>query len=208
MFEFTCSSCGKLVQGEDSFAGKVVLCPVCNNATATTNPVHSAQATATSTVTSDGSFRDGAPPQTFPSPREVPHVLSRYMPKVIVAAIVLIVAGLLIPAVQSLRAAAAKTQSINNLKNIGLASQTFHDVNKRLPFNGTMPAKGGDNTSGSWGFQILPFIDQAALFNRPDTGYGIHVPRSRPPQRHQHQQLLRSQSQSVVGLRHQSLAER
>jgi hypothetical protein len=42
-----------------------------------------------------------------------------------------------------------------------------------LPFNGIVEAKPGDRTSGSWAFQILPFVDQAALFVRPDVRTGV-----------------------------------
>ncbi len=89
--------------------------------------------------------------------------------------------ALLVPAVQKVREAAARTQSTNNLKNISLGIHSFHDANKRLPFNGSDQAIGGfgapgystkaianQYTSGSWGFQILPFLDQQPLFNAPN----------------------------------------
>ena len=79
--------------------------------------------------------------------------------------------GLLIPACNQIRIrdgnGGARMQSTNNLKNIGLAMHSFHDANKRLPYNGTKEAVANDPTSGSWAFQILPYIDQAALFANP-----------------------------------------
>ncbi len=91
-----------------------------------------------------------------------------------------ILVALLVPAVQKVREAAARTHSVNNLKQIGLAMHSFHDANKRLPFNGsdvTLPKFGGkysknalpnDPMSGSWAFQLTPFMDQQFIFNAVD----------------------------------------
>jgi len=105
----------------------------------------------------------------------------------VVIAIIAILIALLVPAVQKVREAAARTQSLNNLKQIGLAFHNYHDSIKYLPFNGVFQAyvastgyghaSSGGFKSGSWAFQILPFIDQNPLFITPGTlitpNYGI-----------------------------------
>jgi prepilin-type N-terminal cleavage/methylation domain-containing protein len=93
----------------------------------------------------------------------------------VVIAIIAILIALLVPAVQKVREAAARTQSINNLKNLGLASHSFHDVAKYLPFNGVLVdsvtpvqfnlPRQSSSKSGSWCWQVLPYIEQGPLFN-------------------------------------------
>src|ERR1019366_1132047 len=83
----------------------------------------------------------------------------------VVIAIIAILIALLVPAVQKVREAAARTQCTNNLKQIGLAVHGFHDSHKRIPYNGGSGSKSG-TSSDSWSFfaRMLPFLDQLPLY--------------------------------------------
>lgn len=83
----------------------------------------------------------------------------------VVIAIISVLIALLVVAVQKVRWAAARTQSTNNLKQLALASHSYHDTYKRLPFNGQGTANKAVNDSGSWGYQILPYVDQANAYD-------------------------------------------
>jgi prepilin-type N-terminal cleavage/methylation domain-containing protein len=84
----------------------------------------------------------------------------------VVIAIIAILIALLVPAVQKVRAAAARTQSANNIRQVGVATHAFHDVHKRLPYNGQWGWIGNpmQKGSGSFIYQILPFAEQEPAF--------------------------------------------
>src|SRR5437773_3843562 len=96
----------------------------------------------------------------------------------VVIAIIAILIALLVPAVQKVREAAARTRCINNLKQMGLAFHGYHDVYKAFPsggltwvgnsrtFEGNVPA-GHDAQVWGWGFQILPYIEQMPIWSIP-----------------------------------------
>jgi prepilin-type N-terminal cleavage/methylation domain-containing protein len=100
----------------------------------------------------------------------------------VVIAIIAILIGLLVPAVQKVRDAAARTQSANNLKQIGLGLHNFNDTYKKLPPTmGWIPKPGASGYSpggavGTVFFHILPFIEQANIYNQSrSTQYSIQV---------------------------------
>jgi prepilin-type N-terminal cleavage/methylation domain-containing protein len=80
----------------------------------------------------------------------------------VVIAIIAILIGLLVPAVQKVREAAARIQCANNLKQMGLAIHNYHDVNKALP-----PSRVGPQHA-TWFVLILPYIEQDALYKQWD----------------------------------------
>jgi prepilin-type N-terminal cleavage/methylation domain-containing protein len=88
----------------------------------------------------------------------------------VVIAIIAILIALLLPAVQQAREAARRTQCKNNLKQIGLALHNYHDVHDRFPpANITMGNCCGTPSHINWAIAILPFIDQAPLYNQYDS---------------------------------------
>ena len=82
----------------------------------------------------------------------------------VLIAIIGLLIGLLLPLLLTARASAGRTEAANNLMNVALGMHGFHDANKRLPFPGTKNAAGNDPTSGSYLFQISPYMDRTLAF--------------------------------------------
>ncbi|MDB5307031.1 MAG: pulG 11 [Gemmataceae bacterium] len=94
----------------------------------------------------------------------------------VVVAILVVLIGLLLPAVQKIREAAARTRCTNHLKQMAVAFHTYHDVRGRLPPGGSHspPAAAActdpdcRQAEWSWAYHILPHLEHGAAYRAPD----------------------------------------
>lgn len=112
----------------------------------------------------------------------------------VVIAIIAVLIGLLVPAVQRVREAAARTQCLNNLKQMGLALHNYHDANRKFPpgFSSQVlgPWPGGSNdpvpeTGPGWSLfaHMLPYLEQDSLHRSITFSLPITHPANAPARR-------------------------
>ena len=97
----------------------------------------------------------------------------------VVIAIIAILIALLLPAVQQAREAARRTQCKNNLKQLGLAMHNYHDFYLVFPMGQNnywrSDALGRGGNRAGWMQALLPYMDQAPLFERFNFRIGTHA---------------------------------
>jgi len=118
--------------------------------------------------------------------------MSRYRPShgkagftlielLVVIAIIGILVALLLPAVQAAREAARRAQCLNNLKQIGIALHNYHNVYEKFPAGYSTEGDGDEPKHGSALVAILPFIEQADIYDLIDLRWRHSAEQSRYP---------------------------
>ena len=117
----------------------------------------------------------------------------------VVIAIIGILVAILLPAVQAAREAARRMSCGNNLKQLGLALQLYHDVHKTFPpgmIAGDAAKYGHDHNKAyrgfAWGALILPFLEEEALHQQIDFNIGATQWPTFPPSTNANEILLTS----------------
>jgi prepilin-type N-terminal cleavage/methylation domain-containing protein/prepilin-type processing-associated H-X9-DG protein len=99
----------------------------------------------------------------------------------VVIAIIAVLISLLLPAVQSAREAARRVQCVNNLKQMGLALQNYHDSIGSFPMSYLARVRFVDGATDTapgwgWGMMILPQLEQGPLFAAANVGLPVEAP--------------------------------
>jgi type II secretory pathway pseudopilin PulG len=160
---YTCPHCGKQYTVADQYAGQTGPCAACGQ------PITIPTAT---------------PGKYDYAPQPAPSGGGSGVAVVVVALVVLlllcpgVLIALLLPAVQAAREAARRSQSSNNLKQIGLALHNYHDVYGSFPPAVVTDASGTPLYSGR--VLLLPFLEQAGIYESFDKTQPWNSPTNEP----------------------------
>jgi hypothetical protein len=100
----------------------------------------------------------------------------------VVLAVIAVLLALLLPAVQKIRASAARLQCANQLRQIGLALHHFHDDHSHFPAGFTDVAGDAQYPYMPWQVRVLPYLEQAALYQLSRNIWkGLPYPYANPP---------------------------
>ena len=115
----------------------------------------------------------------------------------VVIAIIAMLVSLLLPAVQSARSAARRSGCKNNLRQLGIAMHNYEASFSSFPPGYEYEHAPSGNAKGySWGFHLLPFLEQSNVYDRFDVKRPIHDTANVLP-REQHLQVFLCPSDSV-----------
>ncbi len=150
---FNCPHCGAATQVADQYAGQSGPCKSCGN---------------TIQIPYPGAYKGRPAPIPHRSSSSTGATIAIIAAGTVMVMFVCggILAALLLPAVQAAREAARRMECSNNLKQIALAMHNYHDTYKAFPPAYTVDAAG--NKLHSWRTVLLPFMDQAPLYDQID----------------------------------------
>ena len=108
----------------------------------------------------------------MPTPPCTPPAGFTLVELLVVIAIIGILVALLLPAVQAAREAARRTQCTNQLRQIGIALQNFHDARRQFPTGRNRQ----DQFGVSWAYYLLPQIEEQAIYDAYDSSKRVDDP--------------------------------
>ncbi len=162
--QFSCSSCGARLQIGDDRAGRPARCAFCRGIGG-------------SNARRDDGASDAAAVGAGLGIGAIIAIVVAVLGCLGGCGVVAVLIALLVPAVQKTREAANRAVTINNMKQMALACHNFNDTFKQLP----TPKASNPPAELGWRVSILPFVEQAALYNSIDRTAAWDSPRNTGP---------------------------